>query len=48
MKSKELRESIQLDNRILEEVQEYPIYPANHFITTSDSLQRAIQAIKKS
>ncbi len=36
-----------LDNRILEEVQEYPIYPANHFITTSDSLQRAIQAIKE-
>jgi excinuclease ABC subunit B len=36
-----------LDNRILEEVQEYPIYPANHFITTSDGLQKAIQRIKE-
>jgi excinuclease ABC subunit B len=36
-----------LDNRVLEEVQEYPIYPANHFITDSESLQRAVQSIKE-
>lgn len=35
-----------LDNKILEVVEEYPVYPANHFITTSDSLSRAISSIK--
>jgi len=35
-----------LDNRILEEVKEYPIYPANHFITTKQSLKRATKAIR--
>ena len=36
-----------LDNKILENVDEYPIYPANHFITTSSSLNRAIGTIKE-
>lgn len=36
-----------LDNKVLEIVDEYPIYPANHFITTSDSLSRAIETIKE-
>ncbi len=35
-----------LGNRILEEVEEYPIYPANHFITSKNSLHRAINSIK--
>ncbi|RLC51615.1 MAG: excinuclease ABC subunit B [Candidatus Cloacimonadota bacterium] len=35
-----------LDNHVLEVVQEYPIYPANHFITDKHSLQRAIKTIK--
>ena len=35
-----------LDNKVLEIVDEYPIYPANHFITTSASLNRAIGTIK--
>ncbi|MCK4696093.1 MAG: DEAD/DEAH box helicase family protein, partial [Candidatus Cloacimonetes bacterium] len=36
-----------LDNRILEVVNEYPIYPANHFITTKAILERAISSIKE-
>jgi excinuclease ABC subunit B len=36
-----------LDNKILEIVDEYPIYPANHFVTTSASLNRAITTIKQ-
>ena len=36
-----------LDNRILEVVSEYPIYPANHFITTKAILERAISSIKE-
>ncbi len=36
-----------LDNKILEKVDEYPIYPANHFITTPASLSRAIETIKQ-
>ncbi len=35
-----------LDNKILEEVDEYPIYPANHFITTKERLEIAIESIK--
>jgi len=35
------------DNRILEEVEEYPVYPANHFITTKESLERAFNSIKE-
>jgi len=35
-----------LDNKVLEVVDEYPIYPANHFITTSASLSKAIGTIK--
>lgn len=36
-----------LDNKILEEVEEYPVYPANHFITTKESLERAFESIKE-
>jgi len=36
-----------LDNHILEEVNEYPIYPANHFITTKERLKIAIKSIKE-
>ncbi|HPR18393.1 MAG TPA: excinuclease ABC subunit UvrB [Candidatus Cloacimonadota bacterium] len=36
-----------LDNHILEVVPEYPIYPANHFITDKHSLERAIRTIKE-
>ena len=36
-----------LDNHVLEVVDEYPVYPANHFITTKASLARAIKAIKQ-
>lgn len=36
-----------LDNHVLEVVDEYPVYPANHFITTKASLERAIKAIKQ-
>lgn len=36
-----------LDNRILETVDEYPIYPANHFITSQDILDRAIGSIQE-
>jgi excinuclease ABC subunit B len=36
-----------LDNHVLEIVNEYPVYPANHFITTKASLERAIKAIKQ-
>ncbi|MEA2095319.1 MAG: excinuclease ABC subunit UvrB [Candidatus Cloacimonadota bacterium] len=35
-----------LNNRILEEVKEYPIYPANHFIISKDTLKTAIEQIK--
>ncbi|MCF7857968.1 MAG: excinuclease ABC subunit UvrB [Candidatus Cloacimonetes bacterium] len=35
-----------LNNRILEEVDEYPIYPANHFITSKDTLKKATEQIK--
>ncbi|MDP8204282.1 MAG: excinuclease ABC subunit UvrB [Candidatus Tenebribacter mawsonii] len=35
-----------LNNRILEEVDEYPIYPANHFIISKDTLKTAIEQIK--
>ena len=35
-----------LNNRILEEVEEYPIYPANHFIVSKDTLKTAIEQIK--
>lgn len=35
-----------LDNHVLEVVQEYPVYPANHFITDKHSLERAIKTIK--
>lgn len=36
-----------LDNYVLEVVDEYPIYPANHFITTQAILTKAIKSIKK-
>ena len=36
-----------LTNKILEEVDEYPIYPANHFITSKETLERAIASIKE-
>lgn len=36
-----------LDNHILEVVNEYPIYPANHFITSKTILERAISTIKQ-
>ena len=36
-----------LDNHILEVVDEYPIYPANHFITSKPILERAISTIKQ-
>ena len=36
-----------LDNRVLEVVDEYPIYPANHFITSKEILDKAIGAIKE-
>jgi len=36
-----------LDNHVLEVVQEYPVYPANHFITDKASLERAIKTIKE-
>ncbi len=36
-----------LDNRVLEVVDEYPIYPANHFITSRDILNKAIKSIKE-
>lgn len=35
-----------LDNRVLEVVNEYPIYPANHFITSKALLQKAIGSIR--
>ena len=35
-----------LDNHVLEVVNEYPIYPANHFITSKSSLEKAIKSIK--
>jgi len=36
-----------LNYRILEEVEEYPIYPANHFITSKDTLKKATEQIKE-
>ncbi len=36
-----------IDNKILEEVDQYSIYPAKHFITTQDKLDRAIESIQK-
>ena len=36
-----------LDNHVLEIVDEYPVYPANHFITSPEILQRAIRNIKE-
>ena len=36
-----------LDNHIIEDVKEYPIYPANHFITTDEMLKTAIVDIKE-
>jgi len=36
-----------LNNKILEEVDEYPIYPANHFITSKDTLKEATEQIKQ-
>ncbi len=35
-----------LDNHVLEVVREYPVYPANHFITDKHSLERAVKTIK--
>lgn len=36
-----------LTNKVLEEVEEYPIYPANHFITSKETLEKAIASIKE-
>ncbi len=36
-----------IDNYVLEVVEEYPIYPANHFITNDESLEKAINAIEE-
>ncbi len=36
-----------LDNKVLEKVKEYPIYPAKHFITSSPILKKAIRTIKE-
>jgi len=36
-----------IDNRILEELEEYAVYPAKHFITTDESLEKALQSIEK-
>jgi excinuclease ABC subunit B len=36
-----------LDNHIIEEVEEYPIYPANHFITSDEMLKKALISIKE-
>ncbi len=36
-----------IDNHIIEEVDEYSIYPAKHFITTEDSIEKAIESIEK-
>ena len=36
-----------LDNHIIEEVSEYPIYPANHFITSDKMLKKALASIKE-
>jgi excinuclease ABC subunit B len=36
-----------LDNKVLEVVDEYPIYPANHFITSKEVLEKAIKKIKE-
>lgn len=35
-----------LNNHVLEVVKEYPIYPANHFITNKQALERALKSIK--
>ena len=36
-----------LDNHVIELVDEYPIYPANHFITSEERLRKAIRSIKE-
>jgi len=35
-----------IDNHIIEEVTSYPVYPANHFITTEDKLEKAVKSIE--
>ncbi|PID28250.1 MAG: excinuclease ABC subunit B [Candidatus Cloacimonadota bacterium] len=36
-----------IDNHILEEVDEYAVYPANHFITSKEMLEKAVLSIQK-
>jgi len=36
-----------LDNHVLEEVDEFPVYPANHFIIGEDGIARAIGSIQQ-
>jgi|SRR5690554_1200125 len=36
-----------IDNKVLEVVDEYSVYPAKHFITTEEKLGRAIESIEK-
>ncbi|MBW6515344.1 MAG: excinuclease ABC subunit UvrB [Candidatus Cloacimonetes bacterium] len=36
-----------IDNKILEVVDNYSVYPAKHFITTQEKLERAIESIKQ-
>ncbi|MDD3050925.1 MAG: excinuclease ABC subunit UvrB [Candidatus Cloacimonetes bacterium] len=35
-----------IDNHVIEVVPSYPIYPANHFITTEENLQKAVKSIE--
>ena len=35
-----------IDNHVIEDVDSYPIYPANHFITSEDKLEKAIKTIE--
>ncbi|MBN2461217.1 MAG: excinuclease ABC subunit UvrB [Candidatus Cloacimonetes bacterium] len=36
-----------LDNHVIEVVEEYPVYPANHFITSRSILERAVKSIQE-
>ncbi len=35
-----------IDNHVIEDVEEYSVYPANHFLTTEDEMERALTSIK--
>ncbi len=36
-----------IDNRIIEDVDHYSVYPAKHFITSGDSIEKAIASIER-